>query len=890
MAFPKKLVSFVIKFVLISIIIFAVIAGGLFVYYLVTMENAEEYVPDDFALYLKVDSIREIYDNVLDLKAADVIFSSPELRFIYSAFLEFKSNEFFKTELFRQLLDRSAHFLITKDFSPVIIFDPGLLSLGTRAFPLLEIFYNIGDLKLKKIEKNAITIYEYKPASNQVFYFALNSNLIFLSTKQEHIEKLYEIKQSQKNVKNNKELSALSKKISQKGFIELYISTNDLIQNTLKGIPELNFILRRIDLNSYSILSFFVSNDELHLNAYTNIEVPDDTLKDLLSYNPSVLGIIKYLPHNTNIFSSIKFKTFKHMYETAIYMKGNQIEDTFKTVDEACQFLLGASVQELFFDWTGSEAGAITVGESLDPIIYLKIKDKSKYEYAFKKINESLVLDTDTTLVLDEVRVSQIAFPGFIKLIVDAFVKGIETPYYLVIDDYIFFSMNPEHLAKLQNSHRQGKHLINDEKYKNVTKNVPQNANVFMYYDFGTSMPKFLGYNTLLTKLLGLYEKGVFSVRFTDKEIKINIAAAGIAGHKTRPFPEFPKQLEYAPVSDIICKNIKGSATVELIYVDEKNNLVIEELLTESKIKGEVEGMSTPLVCTDILSGSNDIFVFSKSGTVYKFTPEADPIAPFPIVTSFKSSFNPIQTDRSLVFYSQGEKALYLFSEQGDMQKFPVELEHDVLSPPAYLDGLLAFYPKSFENAVWLTDIQGNVKSGWPKDGAGISYCSPVLFKDQNHRVLIAFLTQAGQLNVWNLSGQSLNGYPFEFDGVYYADPVPIALGGGVNPGLVILSEEGVVSIIDLQGKVVKAKKLDGGGDKNYKLVVFDFDKDGEDEIFIYGARNTIIGLDNKLNNLPGFPIPGSLCPGFSDINYDGKYELIVGSFDKNLYVYTLDK
>jgi hypothetical protein len=890
MAFPKKLVSFLIKFLLIIIIVIAVIAGGLFVYYLITMQNAEEYVPDDFALYLKVDSIREIYDNVLDLKAINVILSTPQLNFIRGAFLEFRSNKFFETELFRQLLDRSAHFLVTKDMSPVIIFDPGLLSLGTRAFPLLEIFYNIGDLKITKAVTDPVTVYEYKPASDQVFYFALNNNLIFFSTKKEHILKLYEIKQTGKSVKNNEELNTLSKKISQKGFIEVYISTNDLIGNTLKGIPELNFILKRIKLNSYSILSFFVSNEELHLNAYTNIEVPDETLKDLLSYNPSILGIIKYLPQNTNIFSSIKFKTFKHIYETAIYVKGAQVENTFKTVDDACQFLLGASVQELFFDWTGSEIGAITIGKSLDPVIYLKIKDKAKFEYAFRKIDESLVLDTDTTLVLDEVRVSQIALPGFIKMIAEAFIKGLEMPYYLVIDDYIFFSMNPEHLANMQNYYRQGKHLLNDEKYKNVVKNVPQNSNLFMYYDFATSMPKFLGYNTLLTKLLGLYEKGVFSIRFTDNEIRINITAAGIAGHKTSPYPEFPKKLEHAPVSDIICKNIKGSGTVELIYVDETNNLVIEELFADSAIKAQVEGISAPLVITDESTGSNHIFVFSKSGTVYKFDTGAEPIAPFPIVTSFKGSFNPVPANGNLIFYSQSEKALYLFSAQGDMEKLSVELEHDVLSQPAYLDGMLSFYPKSFENTVWLTGILGNVKSGWPKDGGGISYCSPVLFQDQNSRVLVAFLTQAGQLNVWNAGGQNLSGYPFEFDGVYYADPVPIARGGGVGPGLLVLSEQGVISIIDLQGSVVKAKKLEGGGDKNYKLTVFDFDRDGRDEIFIYGARNTIIGLDNALNLLPGFPIPGSLRPAFSDIDYDGKYELIAGSFDKNLYVYTLDK
>jgi hypothetical protein len=66
-------------------------------------------------------------------------------------------------------LDRSAHFLITKDLSPVIIFDPGLLSLGTRAFPLLEFFYNIGDLSITKAVTDPVTIYEYNAGSGKSF-------------------------------------------------------------------------------------------------------------------------------------------------------------------------------------------------------------------------------------------------------------------------------------------------------------------------------------------------------------------------------------------------------------------------------------------------------------------------------------------------------------------------------------------------------------------------------------------------------------------------------------------------------------------------------------------------------------------------------------------------
>ena len=79
MAFPKKLISFLIKFVIIVIIVIAVIAGGLFVYYIVTLENAELYVPDEFALYLKVDSIRDIYDAQGETVWQNVYYHVPKI-------------------------------------------------------------------------------------------------------------------------------------------------------------------------------------------------------------------------------------------------------------------------------------------------------------------------------------------------------------------------------------------------------------------------------------------------------------------------------------------------------------------------------------------------------------------------------------------------------------------------------------------------------------------------------------------------------------------------------------------------------------------------------------------------------------------------------------------
>ena len=71
--------------------------------------------------------------------------------------------------------------------------------------------------------------------------------------------------------------------------------------------------------------------------------------------------------------------------------------------------------------------------------------------------------------------------------------------------------------------------------------------------------------------------------------------------------------------------------------------------------------------------------------------------------------------------------------------------------------------------------------------------------------------------------------------------------------------------------------------------MVYDFDKDGVEEIFIYGANNLVTGLGRNLELLPGFPLRGSKRPAFADLNYDRKIELITGSYDGNVYAYTIE-
>lgn len=892
MGFFKKFFSGLFKFILILIIIILIIAAGLVIYYYLTRQDAASYLPDDFFIYVKIKSIRDIYDNVIDLKAADLVFSSSkDLKAIQKVILEFKSNEISKNYFFRKLLEVRADVVVAPDYSPIIVLNPGMLSIITRFFPQVNSI-----LKLEGItttQQGKITYHCFQTGEDEGLFFSVKNNLVFLSTNAEHIKSLYTNFKTDKNLMSNKDAMDLREKIKAGGFTEVYVNSRNLIDSIAEGNKELKSILEEISFNNYSAFSFRLSNQDLFLSAYTTLSVPNEKLKDFLSYNPSSLQVIKYLPASTNIYTTLNCKSFKDLLEIVLYFQEGPDSKMMKTIDNSSKLLLGASIDELLFDWVGSELGVFTVEAASDPVLFLGVKDPSGLERALKKIRDAIFFDEDTSLVLDNVRVNKIKFPSFVKGIVDLFIKGIETPYYIILGDYIFFSINAENLSHLSNYYKSNETLIREDNYKTVTQEIPKNANIFLYYDLSSALPAFLAQNTLINKLFRLYETGVFSIYYNEKEVKVQISASGVAGNKTVPFPGFPVYAETGIFSDAYCADVTGSKSSDLIYIDNKNNLVIRDMVDEKEYSAPVEKNSDIYIPP---GRKKEIFVFSQSGTLFLFDGKGITIDPFPLITQFKGSFFPLEYGNTLVFFSDADKSLYFISRNGDEKRFDFDFPSSLLSPPAFMDDLAAFYPKSFSGTVYLTDKDGKVLEGWPKEGGGISYCSPILFKNENNEIMVLFLTQSGVLSMWDENGTTVDGFPLYLKGVFYNNPAFISLS--ISPlykengdkGILIFSADGEFILISMGGKILKEKKVPDTGDKKARLLLFDIDRDGIEEIFVYGTKNHVIGIGRNFELLPGFPVKGSKKPSFTDLNFDKIYEMVVGSYDGNVYAYTLSK
>ena len=82
----------------------------------------------------------------------------------------------------------------------------------------------------------------------------------------------------------------------------------------------------------------------------------------------------------------------------------------------------------------------------------------------------------------------------------------------------------------------------------------------------------------------------------------------------------------------------------------------------------------------------------------------------------------------------------------------------------------MAFYPKSFDARVHLSDLAGVDLPGWPAQAAGISLGAPRII-GEGSGMKVAFLTQAGTLHLWDESGLPVPPFPIALQEAFRPAP-----------------------------------------------------------------------------------------------------------------------
>ncbi len=152
--------------------------------------------------------------------------------------------------------------------------------------------------------------------------------------------------------------------------------------------------------------------------------------------------------------------------------------------------------------------------------------------------------------------------------------------------------------------------------------------------------------------------------------------------------------------------------------------------------------------------------------------------------------------------------------------------------------------------------------------------------------LLVSFLTQAGTLHLWDAAGAPRPGFPCQLPGVFYATAEPMTVEG--RTVLVALAQDGSLSMIGLDGTILRQAVVADLDGRTARIFVADLDADGRQELLLYGSGAFIAGYDDQFRALPGFPIKGASAPQLVDLDRDGRLDIVTVGLDGKVNAYTL--
>ena len=89
----------------------------------------------------------------------------------------------------------------------------------------------------------------------------------------------------------------------------------------------------------------------------------------------------------------------------------------------------------------------------------VKIKDEQNRRQIFETLFKSIILQNDTSLIMDNVRLPRIEVPPFFQAVLEAFNISLPSPYYMIKDGYMYLSQSPENLAQINAALKNGARL-----------------------------------------------------------------------------------------------------------------------------------------------------------------------------------------------------------------------------------------------------------------------------------------------------------------------------------------------------------------------------------------------------------------------------------------------
>lgn len=844
-------------------------------------------VPEDFALFVKAESVWDVVEPMLDLQAADILLSDQSFAGARSAFMTLRSSKFRNNPVVSFLgqreLDGAIYLDSQKNYGFVVVLELGVLSSASRLAPFAQRFLNIENLNYFE----AGHYFTFDVNETMKLYLKPDHDLVIVASSQELFDKAIN---TEKNYSSSAK-STLTKKDGEK--VKLFVDTEKLVSLYESDNAIVSKLSEILDYDSFSKLGLDITDKQIKLK----ITVPYKdgfavTDKYPIIKASTVPQLVSKFPHAVQYYTMLNVGSLEDLKTTVfpfVPAKYN-IESLWATGSSLAKSILGASLEDILFSWTGNEICAFGIEGQNDPIFAIQIKDEKQRRQVFDNVLSSLLLKDDNSLILDGVRIPRMMLPSYIQNILDVFGINLQMPYYIVDNGYVFFSASAECLSNFHLSCRYMEPLYKNNNYEKVAKGLDSNVLLSLYYNLDRAVPFFIRKNASISRVLELYSLGRFDVSLRNGNLLINLQANSEKVVKFRDVPGFPMELSGRNDGYLYVENTKNPGA--MFWVQDGNVLNAMELPSRKINSVEINEKISLCSMEKTEKNGNVIWAVTESGDVYLYDKKLAIADGFPVVTGCSIVDKPVAYDKSIVFATTDGK-LCMVKSDTSIKVANLPVTNGLFSAPTVLKEEKAFvvYDKGFLGKI----ITVNEKDFKPKKEfgeteeeveedvvlnpqtvavAGIGFGNAATCKIKGN-VYTAFVTQAGMFYLW-CNGEVVENFPLKLEGVYNVNCV--ALEGCFY----LLSEDAILTRVTTDGDVLSVKIPYGKGKTPFMSIV-------QGNIYVCADSNTIYAFTKDMEMLYGFPVTGWGVPIYADVNGDNQQDCFALGLDGRMYCWNVN-
>ena len=880
-----------LKFITTLLVIIAILAVGWTAFSLIGRVNAATVIPDSASIRISISSPVRLLEGILNHDSLNEITNVPSLSGIASILTALKDSNILNIGILRLAARGNLELALLPSDSDsktlIAVWDFGFFSPLLRILPTITNFVNVPNLYYVQAGKHSR--FEYR-LSDKTFYVSPFHNLLFVTDDAGVFES--------RSAANSGHAKAYST-IKPSDYDAALMLSNEFIRTLLSDQDSgMAAIMNNIEFESRVEAGISIYPKKIEFRLAAPLSSRQTSLSRLLVQRSRIPGIAERVPSTAQYATILSAGTLEELYQTALVFTPG-LDEALKTAESTSRLVLGLTLSDLLFSWSGNEFAAIGLEGRPHPVYLIQIADEKKRKNVFDKAFQSAALSENTKLNLDGVRIPRIEVPEFLQSLLRRWDIFIPSPYYTVYKDYFLASESAEALLAALRAMQRNDVLPKTAAWRNIAGGKNVSSSFSLYYSLDLSVPFFLRKNTALSGFLSLYRQGLARMSFNKGLVEISLSLVPGSGGGITLVNGYPLDAGARPSNRIYGAMGKGDES--RIFYSSGNTAYSLKIAdnTVSELSGQGNHWIIPAVDVTVKDVKGTVFawVVTDRGRVTLVDGEMEAMQGFPMLTGLSLSSAPTAFMGKLYLCDEDGK-VYSVDATGKQGVWETSFTSAIRSPPSFLlisdkkrnSIYSAVYPKSFFGEIWLLDGEGRTLPNWPapiaiesddeeEDGGnvGIGFGSPLLFAYKNN-IYVAFINQSGQISVYDEDTVLVPPFPIALDGIFYQQPV---FDGEF---MWLVSANGMFFRVSLEGEVL-CQDIPGFSVKEEGYITF-FDSDGDKvpEIYITGEGNALYAYTRFFRSLVGFPLPAWGRPLFVPAQGGKKAEIFGMGMDKRLY------